>query len=230
MLALILASLLTVPADPSASCVRVSCPLAGGGTGHGSGTVVASENGKSLILTARHVADDSFDTNLTVTVGDKSHPAKLVAYDTASDLAAVEVGIELPVVAVAAKCPPVGTPVRQWGCTHGGARQFKTGDLTGYGATIQADSGESGCGVFAGNVLVAVTVGKKVVGFDQLGNPLPVPGDAQCVQLADVRRLLGTVAKRSGRWSGLAGLESGAVVSPPVTRPQPVFVPPPGRT
>lgn len=221
MLTTFLALLLT-PADPAASCVRITRPGVGG-----SGTVVACENGKSLVLTARHVCNDDFDAPLTVTVGDaKQYPAKLAAYDTLSDLALVRVDAELPAVAVAAACPPDGTPVRQWGCTGGGKRNPKAGVTTDGGATIQANDGDSGCGVFAGNELVAVTVGKVVRGFDQYGRPLPVPGDARCVHLSDVRRVLGTVAKRSGQWPGLLkDMEAATVPPPQVPRLAPLLVP-----
>jgi S1-C subfamily serine protease len=211
----LLALLLAAPADPSASCVRVSQPGSAG-----SGTVVATDGERSLVLTARHVTGTDFGVKLTVAAPDgRTVAGTLVAYDAAADLAAVEVPADLPAAAVAARRPAVGAAVRQWGCTGGGKRAAKAGTFTDYGATIQADGGDSGCGVFdAAGRLVAVTVGKTARFDPATGHVLDVPGDAHCVRLADVRRFLGTVHKRSGRWRGLAGLaaDAGPVAPPPV--------------
>jgi hypothetical protein len=215
MPAALLALMLAAPADPSASCVRVS--LAGSA---GSGTVVATDGERSLVLTAKHVAGTDFAAKLTVAAPDgRTVAGTLVAYDSTADLAAVEVPAGLPAVAVADCSPVVGAAVRQWGCTGGGKRTPKSGTCTNYGATIQADGGDSGCGVFdAAGRLVGVTVGKSVRFDPHTGMPLNVPGDAHCVGLADVRRFLGTVHKRSGRWNHLAGLvgDAGPVAPPPV--------------
>lgn len=148
----------------------------------GSGTVVACEDGKSLVLTNRHVVDNP--GSASITVKDKTYAATVLAMDSKADLAILLVKAELPVVEIAESEPATGEPVRQWGRDwHGqGKPIFKTGKYIGvtagvrtdgsaytYETTIDSISGDSGCGIFdRTGRLVAVNWGRPNVGHGQL--------------------------------------------------------------
>lgn len=147
------------PADPAASAVGVWCPTGFGG----SGTCVACDGGKSLVVTNRHVVEGTpLGARVAVTTADGTrHGGTLLATDRRADLALVLVDAVLPAAELAAAPPPAGTPVRQWGRDWRGQGRpvFKAGVFLGIGrgtvggvtiteTTIDSISGDSGCGVF----------------------------------------------------------------------------------
>lgn len=202
------AALLAPAADPAASCGKVSVPE-GMSVASGSGTVVACEGGKSLVLTNRHVcprlgAGPSFE------LSGKRYSAFCCCVDDRADLALLLVDAELPACVVAAKCPADGTEVRQYGHPYAGPQKPKQGLIQRFmgwlrdgrpvtHSGIQTEQGDSGCGVFAGNELVAVTWGEG----------------GSCVHLADVRRLLGVFAEKTKAFPKLGAAMRAATVDAP---------------
>ncbi len=196
-LAAFVALVFTMPvsADPSATAVKVTQakpPF----INSGSGTVVESRDGQSLVLTNRHVLP-SPDGKIKVHVGNEAYPAEWLGVDETADLAIVVVKAKLPVAPIAKEVPPVGAEVRQWGFAGGNGVRPKQGtagqlspqgDRTAEGAKIYYTSiipeqGDSGCGVFdSEGRLIAVNWG---------GNR-----NECCVGLADVKRF---VAKYAGK-------------------------------
>src|SRR5438067_4408339 len=194
-------------ADPARSTVFVHRDLGGGRSRSGTGTVVACEGGKSLVLTNAHVADDP-DGAYTVTHAGTAYPATYVAGSTVSqsdtdsmrvdgpDLALLSVGATLPAATIASDAPRPGDRVRLWGFGRRSAGEGaveKAGralDAAGYVeptfvSTTDTASGDSGSGVFndAGE-LVAVHWG----GGDQ---------GAYAVPLGAVRSFLREKARES---------------------------------
>lgn len=137
----------------------------------GSGTVVASENGKSLILSCAHVLPDD-KGEITVTIGGKAHKAKYIAGSKmvnvmspdgrtfqivdGVDLALVEVDVKLPVAPVGTDAPKKGDVVQHWGFA-GGPPFAENGPYHKIGKVIEAEEvmvtadarpGDSGCGLF----------------------------------------------------------------------------------
>jgi len=132
--------------------------------GSGSGTVVWSADGKSLVLTAYHVTEKG--TALEVRAEGKWHPAQILASDQAGDVVALVVSAELPAVAVAEEDPREGAEVLMLGVTSLWSRGT-LGKCDGPRCLIAcaacadySDSGDSGGGVFAGGKLVGVHCGK----------------------------------------------------------------------
>jgi hypothetical protein len=131
----------------------------------GSGTVVACEQGRSLVVTNQHVVNGYQDVH--VDCGGKRYPGKVVSVAQAADLAVVVVEAELPVAKLAEAEPPRGAKVVQWGCdARGNFRMVtKEGVFLGvngnrFQSTIESWSGDSGCGVFdEQGRLVAVNYG-----------------------------------------------------------------------
>lgn len=173
-----------------AACVLVRVEDPEGSAG--SGTVVACEGGRSLVLTNRHVVP-SARYGVRVECEGKSHPVTFYAPAAVGDLALLAVEAELPAAELADAEPPPGAEVRQWGRSWRGqgrpvpkaGRWFGLGrgrDAT-YGhaavveSTIPGESGDSGAGVFHEGRLVAVTWG--------LRGPMSAG-----VRLADVRACL----------------------------------------
>jgi S1-C subfamily serine protease len=144
--------------------------------GWGSGTVVASGKGESLVLTNAHVcpSDDAF---YFVIHDDRAFPARWVAVAD-HDLALLRIDAELPAAELADSPPAVGSRVRQWGCTEAGPMRFAEGvteadddgrkdweKRTFLQATISGGPGDSGCGLFdARGRLVGVTYGGPPAG------------------------------------------------------------------
>jgi hypothetical protein len=65
-------------------------PTGGGVTQQGSGTIVAVQGGKALIVTAKHVTSGHTE-GITVTLRGKSYPAQLLEESQSSDLAALAI-------------------------------------------------------------------------------------------------------------------------------------------
>lgn len=150
------------------------------GYAHGGGTVIASEDGRSLILTNAHVARDAARP-LTVTAAGREYRAaylagspvrdlgpQLIAID-GPDLAVLQVDTELPAAPVALAAPGVGSRVRQWGYAgrqYNAAPNYKTGVVVGESGndlltTLQCDHGDSGAALLDDHgEVVAVCHGK----------------------------------------------------------------------
>lgn len=206
-------------ADPAASCGKVIVPE-GAATACGSGTVVACEGGKSLILTNRHVCP-RLGAGKFFECGGHRYAAFCCCLDDRADLALLLVDAELPVCVVAAQLPADGTEVQQFGCSRAGPKKPKRGLLQRFlgvfrddrpvaHSGISTEPGDSGCGVFAGGELVAVTWGEG----------------GSCVHLADVRRLLGTFAEKTKTFPALGrSMKAATVEAPKAVPPPPAFRP-----
>lgn len=147
--------------DPSAACVRVSWKQ-----WSASGTCIASEDGKSLILTCNHLFYEqpyagapfqlgAYPLTSTVTVRGKTYTATAIAGDADADLALVEVDAVLPVADIAPELPQSGSKVQHYGLGSGGGvgkvlpvptNVSRPSMMFLYDA--KSDSGDSGAGVF----------------------------------------------------------------------------------
>ena len=93
--------------------------------GAGSGVVIASEQGHSLVLTAWHVVESYCDgvgrdcVGVSVVVGRKRHHGSLHAFSRDEDLAVLDVEGVLPVADLASRIPTVGTEVVTIGLPEG---------------------------------------------------------------------------------------------------------------
>jgi hypothetical protein len=184
----------TCPACPAAaadlakvrdSLVRVNC-----GRASGSGTVVWSEGGRSVVLTAAHVVETADD--VTVRGSGKTHKAQIIGADAASDLAALLVAAELPAVKVSAADPVAGTEVLMVGCTSLWSRGTVEGfDRHTYLLGYDSDSGDSGAGVFVAGELVGVHCGKVGPTAETCTTPY-------CCGAKPVRAFLAKVFRRAG--------------------------------
>ncbi|MDB5312640.1 MAG: hypothetical protein JWO38_6842 [Gemmataceae bacterium] len=161
------------PTDPKASTVYVRRDLGGGMAACGTGTVIASEAGCSLILTNAHVVEDAARpvTIIHETDGQPwSYTATYLGGSSVSttgpgsihvngpDLCLLSVNFELPAVEIATDLPAPGTPVRQYG--FGGRMPgHKPTEKVGVviaprisspclNTTIPSQSGDSGSGIF----------------------------------------------------------------------------------
>lgn len=146
----------------------------------GTGTVIHSEGGRSLIITAAHVVEDGNGTLSVTTSSGVRHSATylfgsrvrhtgpgMIAVD-GPDLALLEVNVALPAVPVAESEPGLRARVRLWG--YGGGRfRAIVGEALGFArfesppnslSSLPTISGDSGGGVIndAGE-LVAVHSG-----------------------------------------------------------------------
>lgn len=163
-------------ASPQDAAVLVQCGQLGG-----SGTVVACENGKSCVVTNRHVVRPGPPgtppyppgTAVSVTTADGRVYNGVIAATCREwhDLAILAIDGELPVAELATEEVRPGTEVYQWGRTwyangrpvpkRGVFRQVNQvveGPI--WESTITSESGDSGCGVFdASGRLVAVNWG-----------------------------------------------------------------------
>lgn len=156
--------------ERSAVSVHVSM---GNATAHGSGTVIASEDGKSLVLTNAHVVE-SANYPITVVHTDADgqpwrYPATYIGGSSVSqsgnmlsiagpDLALLQVDYSLPAAEIADSIPASGTPVQLWGfggSMSGSTPTHRTGQVTTHGfadaitaSTLRTINGDSGAGVF----------------------------------------------------------------------------------
>lgn len=165
-----------VVVDPSASTCFVW--IHNGGVGQaGTGTCIASEDGKSLVLTNAHVVEDINGT-CTVINAQKDYSGQVLctARYMNADLALVMVNGELPAAPIADAEPSQGDRIRMWGF---GGRMGRDGAVEKIGrfigrafnrdnvnSTVQTISGDSGSGWFndAGE-LVAVHWGNDGRGW-----------------------------------------------------------------
>jgi S1-C subfamily serine protease len=145
--------------------------------GWGSGTVVASGKGESLVLTNAHIAPDS-NAFYFVIHDEYTFMARWVGASGDADLALLKVDVELPAADLAPSPPAVGSRVSQWGCTAAGPMRFAEGVTeaddpgrrdwerrTFLQSTIRSSNGDSGCGLFdARGRLVGVTYGGPLEG------------------------------------------------------------------
>jgi hypothetical protein len=184
----LLAVLATVAhaADPVRSTVKVVC-YRGDITENGSGTVVYSSGGKSLVLTNRHVCPDA-DCEIDVYSKGNIYEGRWLGVADRGDLAVLEIGVELPAAPLAERPPANGDRLDRWGYPNGRRQKAKQGRFSfdvgfddRYGrarmdsVSVPSVKGESGSGEFnERGELVAVVFG---------GN-----NESLCVGLEDVRR------------------------------------------
>lgn len=185
------------------------------GDGSGSGTVVWSGDGKSVVLTAAHVL--SRGAEHTVRAAGKWHAAQVLASDPAADLAALLVAAPLPAAPVADADPADGAEVTMYGVTSLWSRGAITGGMTLEGRAVytlgyDSDGGDSGGGVFANGHLVGVHCGK-------VGDTRAAVGKPYCTAAGPVRAFLARVLKRDGAKTVL--------VDQPKAAPAPKAVPVP---
>lgn len=136
----------------------------------GSGTVVAVEQGKSLVLTNRHVVPDK-GAKITVSRVGLELDAELVSASETADLAVLVVKAELPTAILSRSVPNAMAPVYYRGYPGGGDQRLKRAivhGVNGHSATqgvvwwirARAEGGDSGSGVFGnGGELVGVVWG-----------------------------------------------------------------------
>jgi hypothetical protein len=151
----------------AATPAEASVPIYAGPSYGGSGTVIAAENGKSLVVTAKHVVEG----RTPIVIGELNGPkiaATLLAMHPTADMALIVVNAKLPAATLAVSAPKEGTTVVLYGYPADRSPRLwkKTGRWAGYvpfdggmaGVTrdFVSISGDSGGGVFAGNTLVGV--------------------------------------------------------------------------
>lgn len=134
----------------------------------GTGTVIASEDGRSLVLTNSHVVKDAVAVKLVKTdANGKPWEYKATVLDSIGaagvypDLALIETRHDLPAVEIADELPAVGSSVTTWG--YGPSHQAdtwepfeRTGKVVSssryaspwFVSTLHIIEGDSGCGVF----------------------------------------------------------------------------------
>lgn len=169
MYTLILWSLLVGSGFTPAAKVQVE--FKDGSCSWGSGTVVASEGGESLLLTNRHVAGSGIGT-ISIHFHSVVHQADFVAACRTADLALLRIRKPLPAATVGSRVPDKGDVVFYDGFAGGGTRERKTGTAHGVNGrspsqgtvwwmNTETRSGESGSGVFdpKSGELVAVVWG-----------------------------------------------------------------------
>lgn len=169
--------------SPSASAVKVTTR-----SGYCSGTVIASEGGKSLVVTCAHCFRSADRRRATDPGG---HPVagysvcppgnapclavRLVAVDEVADLALLSVDAALPAVRVAHARPVAGAEVQHWGISSGPAQgvvlymsdRATDGPTLTFRSSLSSIPGDSGAGVFANNELVAVNWGYGPLGVQR---------------------------------------------------------------
>ena len=148
------------------SVVRVVRASGYGSFGMGSGTCIACESGKSLVVTNRHVVPDQGVRTVVQQYG-QTYEARLLSIDTA-DLAVLEVDGELTAAEVADAEPPRGASVELIAHPHGGNQAIMTGQWVGSVGmesvchTCEGAMGTSGGAVFYQGKVVAVHWGAGV--------------------------------------------------------------------
>lgn len=155
-----LALVLVSHAAPEDSCVKVT-RAANGLIDSGSGTIVKiTDDGRSLVLTNRHVLPVG-NGEICVHYRGRAIKAEWLGVDDIGDLALVAVGEKLPAAMLAQAEPEPGTMLRQWGHPGGGPRVAKKGPALGcdgsrvattgaaiFWAGFQPEQGDSGAGLF----------------------------------------------------------------------------------
>jgi S1-C subfamily serine protease len=133
------------PAQPVDSCVRVVAYVGEITDEPGSGTVVASGKGKSLVLTNRHVVTDSAgkvpmsEIEYDVFAKGNVYEARVVCWSKYDDLAILEVDADLPAAKVSDAPPKFGETVYEWGFPHGRRQKAQQGSYTRYDGIFQND-------------------------------------------------------------------------------------------
>lgn len=166
---------LAVSSDPAAACVRVSWKQYSA-----SGTCVACEGGKSLVVTNNHLFSETYDADgqfarggypLACTVrpvnGAAAFSGAAIEGDRDADLAFVVVDGELPVAELADAEAAPGTPVWHKGIGSGGGKgvvlvpRSHPQPKNVFASDTPSVSGDSGAGLFdpAGRI-VAVNCGR----------------------------------------------------------------------
>lgn len=178
-------------ANPEAASVYVTHQRVGS-TGHGSGTVVACENGVALVLTNRHVCPDQGQSIVVKWTHGGTAFARWLCVDEWADLAALAVAVpnDCEVCPPARRAPEAGESVVQFGysVTPGPLRRIgmalkqdgwrSLSGLQDWTASTGSQPGDSGSGVFneKGQIVAVVWGGDT--------------SRARCVMLRDVRRFL----------------------------------------
>lgn len=223
---------------PAAVQIAVSRPDAS--IAYGSGTTIAAENGRSLVLTAAHVVDEDYPT--TVIAGGKRYAAKRIAGSKVTyvsptlisidgpDLALLDVDGELDAAEIAEREPVRGARLRQWGFP-GNRQVARSGFAVGYNKTyvgvqvyetsLDVAQGDSGAGLFDDdNRLVAVVWGGA-------------PGAQCCVGTTTIRQFVSVgMGPRFPRLAAQFGRSTTVTTTtiqtmPPVNRPMPPTTPVP---
>lgn len=177
-------------ADPRDSLVRVRR-----GVAQGSGAVIYSADGRSVVLTAAHVLDHAAG-DLTVRAGGTTYPAVLIASDRAADLAALLVYADLPALALASTEPQNGDSVSMVGMTslYSKGTIARREVLNGvenyvYATSEDSDGGDSGAPVLFKGQVCGVHLGK--IGVERSAAP-------RAAALTPVRTFLSGVFRREG--------------------------------
>lgn len=161
----------------------------------GSGTVVASGETQSFVLSNRHIVGEPLATYWVMPLGESSWSlAEVVAVDSSADLGLLRVRRKLPAAELATELPGPGARLRTWGYPGGLSVKPKSGEQIGYkpGATqeggarvflssVVPEHGESGSGLFDDD--------GKLVGV-QYGFARSIPGEGRSVGLEDVKRFV----------------------------------------
>lgn len=184
-------------ASPVESAVHIKLEQADGHS-CGSGTVVATKDGKSLIVSAAHVVSDPVG-KYTVTLKNKEYSAKYAGGSKVTlrqikpnetqmtiegpDLALLVVDVELPIVTLAKDGVKEGDKVRMWGYAGGKISKFGALYKEGYvvnpndiWATADARRGDSGSGLFNNSDQMVGLVHSRSADDDEPGS-LSIPID-----------------------------------------------------
>ena len=164
----------------------------------GSGTCIATDGTKALIITCKHVTNRQPTATVKFTKW-KTFTGKVIAEDSHADLAAIviETTETPPFVPLAETHPSRGMPVWQVGYTHGQGPYKRSAVVDGYNVPadqakeprifmpgIQVDGGDSGSGVFLqSEKALCGVVSVKLTDCN-------APGPAGCVELKDIRRFV----------------------------------------
>lgn len=186
------------------------------GNASGSGTVIWSEDGRSVVLTAAHVVAAG-DGDVTVRGEGKTHAARILGRDDSADLAALLVTAELPAVAVSDADPAAGSEVLMVGLTSiwsagkiGRGYQLEGRDV--WELSYESDYGDSGAGVFLRGELCGVHCGK-------VGSTPTAAGVPYCTSAKPVRAFLAKLFRRDG----------GKTVLVEIPKPMPAKIVPPAE-
>jgi putative serine protease PepD len=174
-----------------AALVNESVFVIDSGLGQGSGFVVRSEGGVSVLVTNHHVVLDAWLRGGTVQLrrGDLELEGTILRVDEGDDLAVVEVPMELPSLEVSRDRPQVGAPVIAVGAplglestvATGIVSAFRTeGDIEYLQFSAPVSPGNSGGPVvdMEGRVIGVTTL--KVVSFGAEGLAFAVPVGHVC--------------------------------------------------
>jgi len=161
---------------------------------YGSGTLVADEGGKTLVLTNAHVVRRSdADKPITVTVQGKTYKARYVTGSEVTnitkttiningpDLCLLELPVSLGAVNIAETVPTLGEEVWMWGYAGGAqAPVMRTGKIiksqtTEIDTAFVSQPGDSGSGIFnSKGQLVGVVHGRSTSDERSYALPLPI--------------------------------------------------------